>query len=201
VLKPKPPYSPEKKETVLKAYLERPRFRGLERTFGVARQTSAAWLSRHVQDWPDLSQTVQPAQPDDELELDEIWSCVQSKAQKRWLWTAICRRTRQIVAFVSGDRSRQTGLRLWNKLPEDDQACQSFSDFWKADHAFPEPHHQVDKASGETALVENWNTRLRQRLGRYVRKTLSFSKSDAFHQMVTKWFIVEYNLSISSLTP
>jgi insertion element IS1 protein InsB len=123
------------------------------------------------------------------------------KAQKRWLWTAICRRTRQIVAFVSGDRSRQTGLRLWNKLPEDDQACQSFSDFWKADHAFPEPHHQVDKASGETALVENWNTRLRQRLGRYVRKTLSFSKSDAFHQMVTKWFIVEYNLSISSLTP
>jgi hypothetical protein len=33
-----------------------------------------------------------------------IWSFVQKKEQKRWLWTAMCRRTRQIVAFVIGDR-------------------------------------------------------------------------------------------------
>jgi hypothetical protein len=33
-------------------------------------------------------------------ELDEIWSFVQKKEQKRWVWTAMCRRTRQIVAFV-----------------------------------------------------------------------------------------------------
>jgi hypothetical protein len=26
---------------------------------------------------------------------------------------------------------------------------------------------------------------------------LSFSKSDAFHHMVTKWYIAEYNLAIS----
>ena len=30
---------------------------------------------------------------------------------------------------------------------------------------------------------------------RYVRKTLSFSKRDAFHHMVTKWFIVDHNLA------
>jgi hypothetical protein len=33
-----------------------------------------------------------------------------------------------------------------------------------------------------------------------VRKTLSFSKSDVYHNIVTKWFIAEYNLELSSLT-
>ncbi len=45
--------------------------------------------------------------------------------------------------------------------------------------------------------MERWYNTLRQRLARFVRKTLSFSKSDAFHHMVTKWFIAEYNLAIS----
>lgn len=200
VLEPKRQHSPEKKQTVLKAYLERPSLRGLTRIFGIARQTIARWLTQHVQGLPDLAQTVDPAEADDVLEIDEIWSFVHSKAQKRWLWAAICRRTRQIVAFVIGDRSQESCLRLWNKLPEGYKQCQSFSDFWKAYNLFPEPHQQTDKREGETTLIENWNTRLRQRLGRYVRKTLSFSKSDAFHQMVTKWFIVDYNLSCSSLT-
>jgi len=34
---------------------------------------------------------------------------------------------------------------------------------------------------------------LRQWLGRYTRKTLSFSKSDFYHELVTRWFIIEHN--------
>jgi IS1 family transposase len=34
-------------------------------------------------------------------------------------------------------------------------------------------------------------------LSRYVRKTLSFSKSLEMHELVTRWFIVEYNQSLS----
>ncbi len=41
---------------------------------------------------------------DDVLELDEVWSCVLKKAGARWVWTAMCRRTRHIVAFAIGDR-------------------------------------------------------------------------------------------------
>lgn len=55
----------------------------------------------------------------------------------------------------------------------------------------------VWKERGKTAHIERWNLTLRQRLGRYVRETLSFSKSDAFHHMVTKGFIIEYNLGVS----
>jgi transposase-like protein len=39
-------YSEERKSEILRAYHERSSLRGLERTFGVARQTVAAWLKK-----------------------------------------------------------------------------------------------------------------------------------------------------------
>ena len=38
-------YSQEQRELVLNAYLERTSLRGLERIFGISRQTIAAWIS------------------------------------------------------------------------------------------------------------------------------------------------------------
>lgn len=148
---------------------------------------------------PDLSDTVRPARPGDVLELDEAWSFVGRKTEKRWLWTAMCRRTRQIVAFVIGDRSAKTCARLWAKIPDGYRGCQSFSDFWKAyGQVFSsQRHQQVGKASGEVAHMERFYCTLRQRLARYVRKTLSFSKSDRMHHVVTKWFIACYNTELS----
>ena len=140
-----------------------------------------------------------PTQSDDVLELDEVWSFVFVKTAKYWLWTALCRRTRQIVAFVLGDHSAETCQRLWNKIPKDYQACHTFSDFWGAyQKVFPEEKHRsVGKDTGETNHMERWNCTLRQRLARYVRKTLSFSKVEYMHHLVTRWFIVEYNLAIT----
>ena len=199
VLEPRQTHTEEDKAMIMRAYKERASMRGLERIFNVVRQTVAGWIKEIVQALPNLKDTLQPAQPDDVLELDEAWSFVYKKAQKRWLWTALCRRTRQIVAFVIGDHSERTCRRLWNKIPKEYQACQSFSDFWKAyRQVFPrETHRCVGKETGETAHMERWYNTLRQRLARYVRRTLSFSKSDAFHHMVTKWFIVEYNQAVS----
>ncbi len=58
------------------------------------------------------------------------------------------------------------------------QHCHTFSDFWHASHdVFPvETHHCVGKETGETVPMERWNNTLRQRVGRYVRQTLSFSR-------------------------
>ncbi len=146
-----------------------------------------------------MAETVQSAQAHDVLEVDELWSFVGSKASPCWLWVALCQRTRQVVTFVLGDRSEQTCRRLWQALPEAYRAYQSFSDFWRVyASVFPRAtHRQVGKSSGELARVERWFNTLRQRLGRSVRKTLSFSKSAQYHEWVTRWFIVEYNLSLS----
>jgi IS1 family transposase len=189
------------KSVILSAYQERVSLRGLQRIFGINRQTIAAWIVAHVHGLPKLKDTLLPAQPDDILEYDELWCFVFKKSNKRWLWTVMCRRTRQIIAFVIGDRSEKTCRRLWNKVPEAYRGCLSYSDFWDAyQKVLPqETHHAVGKDSGQVSHMERWYCTLRQRQARYVRKTLSFSKCDAFHHMVTKWFIADYNLSIKQL--
>ena len=127
VLEPKHTHAANEKETILRACKERASMRGLERIFRVARQTVARWIKEIVQALPDLKDTLLPAKPDDVLELDELWSYVFKKDRKRWLWTAICRRTRQIVAFVIGDRSQKTCRRLWNKIPDEYKKCCALS--------------------------------------------------------------------------
>lgn len=203
VLQPKTsPYSAEQKEQALRVYQERSSLRGVERALGISRHTVASWIKKKVQSLRPIAETLAPAQPDDVLELDEVWSFVHRRDNKRWTWTALCRRTRQIVAFVIGDRSAETCRRLWNQIPKAYRQCHSFSDFWEAyatvfnEQTHPDAvHRQVGKETGETAHMERWNNTLRQRNGRYVRKTLSFSKKDEWHYMVTKLFIVTYNQS------
>jgi len=106
------------------------------------------------------------------------------------------------VAFVIGDRSDETCRRLWEQVPYAYKHCQSYSDFWAAyNKVLPATtRHSVGKGSGQTNHMERWNNTLRQRNARYVRKTLSFSKSDFYHELVTRIFIVKHNLSVSFVT-
>lgn len=197
VLEPKAPPHQDTKDMILKAALERCSLRGLERIFAVARQTVATWVVEVVQKLPPFRESLHPARPDDVLELDEVWSFVGEKAEQCWLWTVMCRHTRQIIAYALGDHSDDTCRRLWNRVPEDYRACHSYSDFWGAYQRLlsSETHQCVGKDSGETAHIERWYNTVRQRLSRYVRKTLSFSKSLKFHHLFTKWFIFEYNMT------
>ena len=141
---------------------------------------------------------MRPAEGGDVLEVDELCSFVGRKDRKVWTWTAPCRRTRQVVACVVGDRSEATCRGLWEAIPEAYRGRRSYSDFWAAyASVFPQPtHRSVDKKSGQLAHIERWHNTVRQRLARYVRKTLYFSRSLAFHEAVTRWFVIEYNLGL-----
>ena len=153
---------------------------------------------KKAQSLPEIVKTLVPAKKSDVLELDELWSFVYSKAFKRWVWIALCRRTRQIVAYFIGDRSEKSCRKFWSLVPPKYRKCQSFSDFWEAYAAVidNEKHQMVGKESGETNHVERWNNTLRQRISRFVRKTLSFSKSDEMHRLYLHLFIFNYNLSL-----
>lgn len=147
---------------------------------------------------PAIADTLVKSEDGDILELDELWSFVGNKHNKQWLWLALCRRTRQIIAFFIGDRSHTSCQYLKDNIPEDYKDCISFSDLWESyDLVFDkEKHKSVDKKFGETAHIERFNNTIRQRLAIYVRKALSFSKSQDYHYIVTKQFIVNYNKSV-----
>jgi len=52
-----------------------------------------------------------------EVEADEMWSFVKQKANKQWVWIAMDKQTRQIMAFHVGDRSHESAQQLWTNLP------------------------------------------------------------------------------------
>jgi IS1 family transposase len=188
------------RQQVKRALLERVSLRAIERLWGVSRPTLAVWIERWVAQLPSVAATLAEAQLQDVLELDELWSFVLKKANQRWVWVALCRRTRQIVAYFIGDRTEASCLQLWRRIPLAYTRCHSFSDFWDAyQRIFATDRHQsVAKNSGQTAHIERWFNTLRQRLARFVRKTLSFSKSDRFHEAVFRLFVHHYNLTCIS---
>ena len=124
-----------------------------------------------------------------------MWSFVFRRKNKRWVWLAQCRRTRQIVAFAIGDRSETTCALLWTRVPKGYKKALLYSDFWEAYQAVlpDEQHEATGKGAGQTCHIERFNNILRQRLGRFVRRTLSFSKCDRMHEMCLSLFLHEHN--------
>lgn len=151
---------------------------------------------------PALADTLIAPDPHEEgaatLELDEMWSFVLRKTNQSWVWLAICGKTRQVVAYVTGDRSEETCRKLWNVIPEADRSGTCYTDFWKADAAvIPDDQHEaVGKETGETAHIERFNNTIRQRRARFVRKRLSFSKSQLMHDTCLRLFLWRYNMDI-----
>jgi insertion element IS1 protein InsB len=142
-----------------------------------------------------LSETLLPAEAGDVLELDELWSFVGSKSNERWVWIALRRQTRQIIACFVGDRWAESARALRERIPPGCRCRASRSDFWLAyQAAFPRRTRRLcGKAEGQTNHAERWFCTLRQRLGRFVRKTLSFSKSERMHEIALRLFIHQYN--------
>ena len=155
--------------------------------------------TKKAESLPPLSDTLLPAQKGDVLELDELWSFVGSKTNARWVWIALCRQTRQVVAYFVGDRSADSARALRERIPPEYLCRATRSDFWLAyEEVFPKRTHRcTGKGAGETCHVERWNNTLRQRLGRFVRKTLSFSKCERMHELALRLFIHHHNLSFN----
>ena len=132
----------------------------------------------------------------DRIELDEVWSFVRRKKKgQAWVWIAVSYQSRQVLAMVVGDRSAKTCWKLWNKIPDGYKALMAYTDFWQAyQQVVPDEQHVAcDKGTGLTNTIERFNLTLRQRVGRMVRRTLSFSKSWRMHVLCLRLFIHDYN--------
>jgi insertion element IS1 protein InsB len=189
---------------------ERISLRGICRTVGV----SLTWLLHFMVECftacPDHLYAQAPTQPTTvvmsclEAEADEMWSFVQKKANKKWLWIAMDAPTRQIIAFHVGDRSRESGKELWANLPRvyREQATFHTDQYAVYKGVIPAGQHRaITKHARKTNHIERFNNTLRQRVSRLVRETLSFSKKLAHHIGAIKYFICHYNLEKAGALP
>lgn len=90
------------------------------------------------------------------MQLDEMWSFVDSKGNKQWIWLALDADSLKRVGVFVGDRSRQAAQRLWQSLPAVYRQCAiCYTDFWEAyEQVLPSKRHRaVGKQTGKTSLT------------------------------------------------
>ncbi|GCE96467.1 hypothetical protein NIES46_45390 [Arthrospira platensis NIES-46] len=113
------------------------------------------------------------------MQCDELWSFVDHKGNKQWVWLALDAETREIIGAYVGSRSAESAQKLWDSLPKVYRQCAViYTDAWEAyRQVLPSKRHRVvSKSSGKTSYIERFNNTLRQRVSRFVRRSLAFSK-------------------------
>lgn len=169
---------------------------------GIARvlKLSESWLQAYVNQCykvvPRQVQVTPKPKGDLRVQMDELWSFVDDKGNKQWVWLALDVATREIVGCYIGDRSGDSARGLWQSMPAVYRERAIFyTDGWEAyAKVLPaERHFAVGKETGLTSYIERFNNTLRQRVSRLVRKTLSFSKKLENHIGAIWNFIHYYN--------
>lgn len=188
-------------ELIEKLLLERLALRAICRVVGISLSWILLYIKKLYKAQPkDLNYRLASENTADvqliKSELDEMWSFVQKKSNKQWIWIAQCRRTRQVIAFHIGSRGREDAQKLWMKIPSEIKKQGFFySDDWDAyKGVFPKERHLSSKHKRDTNHLERLNNTIRQRVSRLVRKSLSFSKTLENHIGAIKYFFCHYNL-------
>jgi insertion element IS1 protein InsB len=198
----KPQWQPKAKDTsalIDRLLLERIPLAGIARVL----QLSESWLQQYVnqtyEQVPRQATVVPKTTARLTVQMDELWSFVDDKGNKQWVWLAMDVGTREIIGCHVGDRSKQSAQALWDSLPRRyRQYARIYTDHWEA-YACVLPskrHFAVDKDSGLTSYIERLNNTLRQRISRLVRQSLSFSKKLENHIGAIWNFIHYYNQKI-----
>ena len=169
---------------------------------GIARATgvSESWLQNYVNacyEWVSkVAKVMHKPKGKLSVQMDELWSFVDDKGNRQWVWLAMDADTREIIGCHIGPRSRESARALWQSLSAVYRQCAVvYTDYWEAyETVIPAKRHRaVSKDSGLTSYIERLNNTLRQRISRLVRKTLSFSKKLENHIGAIWTFIHEYN--------
>src|SRR5262245_23134659 len=194
----------DRRALIERLLVERISLRGICRAVGVKLKWLLGFLIQCFEALPDHLH-VQPVLCEQtvmiqrlQVEADEMASFVQKKADKQWIWIAMDAKTRQVIAFHVGDRSRRSAKRLWEKIPV---AYRQHAIFYTDQYVvyvgvIPAAQHRaISKLARKTTHLERFNNTLRQRVSRLVREALSFSKKLANHIGAIKLFICHYNLT------
>lgn len=173
----RPAITLEKKELVISLLKERLSLSGICR----ACKISLGWLLWFLQTLGkclDYQAHLPESTGEMAIELDEMWTFIGKKKNKFWLWIALDRKSRMIVAFHVGKRDEAACRAFWQKIPEAIREKAIFyTDLWKAyQNVIPHKQHRPQEDRGQTNHVERFNGTIRHLCSRLVRQNYAFSK-------------------------
>lgn len=127
------------------------------------------------------------------IQADELWFFVNSKTKKRWIWVAYDPVSKLVIAHHIGGRGKRAAKKFLQKIPPQLRDCAFETDHWEAYKTIiPSKQHKTKKDL--TYYIEGFNATIRARVSRLVRKTLSFSKKNKWHNLAIAWFFWQLNL-------
>jgi IS1 family transposase/transposase-like protein len=122
-----------RRELIDRLLLERISLAGIAR----AVQVSQTWLQQYVNEKYAGVQRGVEITPKKKgkliIQCDELWSFVDNKGNKQWVWLALDSDTREIVGCYISARDEGAARQLWNSLPTVYRQCAiAYTDFWAA---------------------------------------------------------------------
>ena len=129
-----------------------------------------------------------------ELQIDEMWSFVDLKYNKKWIWVVYCPAIRQVLAVHIGGRSKRDCLAIIEQIPQRlRRHCQFATDHFESYYQLiPPTQHRPGKKY--TYYIEGYFAGVRARTSRLVRRALSFSKKLENHIAAIKYLFWQRNL-------
>ena len=193
-----------RKQDVEALLQERISLRGISRAMGV----SLTWLMTYaVKAWSetpdDLGASYEwlESLPDKslqriELQIDEMWSFVDFKKNKKWIWVIYCPATKQTLAVHFGGRTKADLKAILDQLPRRlRENCKFATDHFESYYQLiPKQQHRPGKEF--TYFIEGYFAGVRARVSRLVRRALSFSKNLSNHIAAIRYFLWRRNLDI-----
>lgn len=179
--------------------LERIPLAGIARVLSLSESSLQQYVNQVYEQFSKQVDVIPKAKGKLTVQMDELWSFVDDKKNKQWVWLAIDAETREIIGCYIGDRSRKSAQALWDSLPGVYRQCAKvYTDYWEAyEKVIPSQRHEaVGKESGKTSYIERLNNTLRHRISRLVRNNLAFSKKIENHIGAIWYFIGDYNRQI-----
>jgi len=157
------------KKQILDCYAEGMGVNAICRVFKVGINTLKSWIKKEGKAFiqPDISQ-------EKFVSCDEMWTFVQKKKQKAWIWLCYSKMTQKILAVHIGDRSSKSAKKLIEQVPKMKIYCTDDWDAYNSAIADPDTR-EIGKRN--TQDIERFNLRMRMVLARLQRKTIKFSKS------------------------
>jgi insertion element IS1 protein InsB len=167
------------KRKIMDCYAEGLGLNSICRVFKVGINSLQAWIKEEGEKFiqPDITE-------EKFVSCDEMWTFVQKKKQKAWIWLCYSKMTKKILAVHIGNRGKDSAKKLIDQVPNMKIYC---TDDWDAYGCAIEAPEKREIGKRNTQDIERFNLRMRMVLARLQRRTIKFSKS---------WERLEYSVNL-----
>jgi insertion element IS1 protein InsB len=157
------------KKKIMDCYAEGMGINSICRVFKIGINTLQSWIKKEGKKF------IQPNIKEEKfVSCDEMWTFVQKKKQKAWIWLCYSKMTKKILAVHIGDRGKYSAKKLIEQVPNMKIYC---TDDWDAYSFAIEDFQNREIGKKNTQDIERFNLKMRMALARLQRKTIKFSKS------------------------